>query len=355
MGDIIKKTRIEELDIIKCIAILMVVFGHTLCPVHLKVLFYWVHMPLFFLLSGITAPNINKYSTRGGYFGFIKKRIKTLYVPFIEYALPFVLFHNALFALGIDPNHLSSKEYVFQIIHTLLMTNGPSEVHLGAFWFLKVLFLAEIIYATIAYISHNQKVTNGICIIFGLIALIANKGIFPHVLQGNVIMPLRGLFYYTIAQVIFKDVRWKKIWYISIPIVLWWIVESFTAHYTEGNIQILSICSLNSIYQIVFTCGLFMILFLVSGYLKVSKASSWMKWMGRNTIPLYLLHQIMFAFISFIIMKLGYDMDGATIVKNRFINSIPWWAYGILVIPCCYLVRAIISRSFNTIKMITKL
>lgn len=66
MGDIIKKTRIDELDIIKCIAILMVVFGHTLCPVHLKVLFYWVHMPLFFLLSGITAPDINKYSTRGG-------------------------------------------------------------------------------------------------------------------------------------------------------------------------------------------------------------------------------------------------------------------------------------------------
>ena len=80
-----------------------------------------------------------------------------------------------------------------------------------------------------------------------------------------------------------------------------------------------------------------------------------MKWMGRNTIPLYLLHQIMFAFISFIIMKLGYDMDGATIVKNRFITSIPWWAYGILVIPCCYLVQAILSRGFNTIKMITKL
>lgn len=54
-------------------------------------------------------------------------------------------------------------------------------------------------------------------------------------------------------------------------------------------------------------------------------------------------------------MKLGYDMDGATIVKNRFITSIPWWAYGILVIPCCYLVQAIISRGFNTIKMITKL
>lgn len=48
------KKRIDEYDIIKGLAIIMVVAGHASCPQLLHNMFYLVHMPLFFIVSGCT-------------------------------------------------------------------------------------------------------------------------------------------------------------------------------------------------------------------------------------------------------------------------------------------------------------
>ncbi|MBR4920429.1 MAG: hypothetical protein IKZ62_03810 [Prevotella sp.] len=47
---------------LKCIGIIMVVVGHTACPIHMKAMFYFIHMPLFFLISGMTCRE-NAYFT----------------------------------------------------------------------------------------------------------------------------------------------------------------------------------------------------------------------------------------------------------------------------------------------------
>ena len=54
--------RILEIDMLKCIGIIMVVVGHTACPIHMKAMFYFIHMPLFFLISGMTCRE-NAYFT----------------------------------------------------------------------------------------------------------------------------------------------------------------------------------------------------------------------------------------------------------------------------------------------------
>lgn len=46
--------RIDEYDIIKGLAIIMVVVGHTACPQLIHNMCYLIHMPLFFILSGCT-------------------------------------------------------------------------------------------------------------------------------------------------------------------------------------------------------------------------------------------------------------------------------------------------------------
>lgn len=46
--------RVDEYDMMKCMAILLVVIGHTACPKILHNMCYSIHIPLFFLISGCT-------------------------------------------------------------------------------------------------------------------------------------------------------------------------------------------------------------------------------------------------------------------------------------------------------------
>lgn len=50
--------RIVELDIIKALAIIMVVIGHTACPTIIGQMFYLIHVPLFLWFQAIHAKTI---------------------------------------------------------------------------------------------------------------------------------------------------------------------------------------------------------------------------------------------------------------------------------------------------------
>lgn len=133
-----KNNRIHEYDILKCFGIVMVVMGHTLQPGYLYSLLYYVHMPLFFLLSGCTNRNDDYYADGRNIFAFFVKRIKSLYIPFLKYAIPIVLLHNVFFSYGIYTSGYEGwHEWVTQIGRTLLFCIGTTEPLLGQLWFIK--------------------------------------------------------------------------------------------------------------------------------------------------------------------------------------------------------------------------
>ena len=49
------KYRDPCVDVLKCIGIILVVIGHSNCPYLYHKMIYYVHMPLFFFLSGYTS------------------------------------------------------------------------------------------------------------------------------------------------------------------------------------------------------------------------------------------------------------------------------------------------------------
>lgn len=95
--------RDNTLSVLKWIGILLVVLGHVGLEntegwskgVHDFI--YMFHMPLFFIASGyfFTASNIDFK------FDFFKRKINSLYIPFVKWSLIFLLLHNAFFILGI--------------------------------------------------------------------------------------------------------------------------------------------------------------------------------------------------------------------------------------------------------------
>lgn len=78
--------RLKYIDITKGIAILLVLLGHLLEPdSYLKTIIYVIHMPLFFIASGMTIKSQNIKLC-------ISKRFKRIYVPYIIWALIFAGF-----------------------------------------------------------------------------------------------------------------------------------------------------------------------------------------------------------------------------------------------------------------------
>lgn len=78
-----KVKRLDYVDVCKWLGISLVIFGHMKMPNEVLQWIYAFHMPLFFVLSGYTyrAQKIDK--------DFLMKKIKTIYVPFLLFALIF--------------------------------------------------------------------------------------------------------------------------------------------------------------------------------------------------------------------------------------------------------------------------
>ena len=86
------KKRSEEIDILKGIAIVLVIFGHSFIkyPINICEMKFWstlyefirgVHMPLFFIVSGYC------YSKKGGYKEYINKKIWRILIPYLVFNL----------------------------------------------------------------------------------------------------------------------------------------------------------------------------------------------------------------------------------------------------------------------------
>lgn len=91
--------RINWIDIAKAFGILIVLAFHACPRGYIKNFLWQMHMPLFAFLSGIVYSK--KYSSNiHMLLLFVKKRIETIYIPFVSYSLVFLAFHNFLYKIN---------------------------------------------------------------------------------------------------------------------------------------------------------------------------------------------------------------------------------------------------------------
>lgn len=141
------------ISICKAIGIILMVITHSECPSALCTFAYEFHMPLFFITAGyfFSVKYLSDEAT------FVKKRIKGLYLPFVKWAVLFLIIHNWMFDLGIlnekygNPGggvtHPYSWHQMQQNLWTIVTAMGGYDQFLnGAFWFFRGLFVASIFY-----------------------------------------------------------------------------------------------------------------------------------------------------------------------------------------------------------------
>ena len=133
---------------------------------HLVCLF---HMPIFFFVSGFCFKQEYIRDTRG----FLIKKVKGLWYPYVKFGLIFLICHNVFYYLHIYDSHYGSytgvasafytfKDYLIQCQRTVRMVG--TEQLLGGYWFLHALFYACVISFITIKSSRGSTILGG-CII----------------------------------------------------------------------------------------------------------------------------------------------------------------------------------------------
>ncbi len=139
-----KKERVDYLDYAKCIAIMLVIWGHTApngTNAPFRVLLYSFHMPLFFLVSGMVLVRRGDEYGKEHWKKFVSKNIMTLLVPYLIWCAIY--------------SNFSWKSYVLVFYGSWEMINAAGT--LTSLWFLPCLFVSRVMAELLLMLSWKIK------------------------------------------------------------------------------------------------------------------------------------------------------------------------------------------------------
>lgn len=202
-------------SIVKGIAIILMVIGHTSPTPVLERWIYLFHMPCFFFVSGYLFKE--KYLNAPTRL-FVKQKIKGLYQVFVKWALIFLLLHNVFASLHFYTDYYSLSEFTTQLIQILVMKTDENLI--GGFWFFKELFLGSLLFYTIRKLGNKYFETKpllyGIITTLVLISIAFIYSILPFkiLLLGSV--AFLATAYFGVGY-LYNKIRYS--WYNSILLI----------------------------------------------------------------------------------------------------------------------------------------
>ena len=305
------------IDILKGLGIILMVAGH--CGAPFTNFIYLFHMPIFFLASGYFYKASNSEDFHS-VLKFLKKKIISLWFPYVIWTTCFTLLNNFFIKVNIYTNapifleyvtgqnvltnYMSLKEIVINILLSFFLS-GHTQLG-GAFWFIATLFKISVLYCFVDFIFFILFKKNYFRIIaqfvFSLLLLCVGyyfSNIEIRIFSIDKVFSFYCLFYigYIIKE--FNLKRFRKNVFCICGIVISFVVFLFLSEFgtlaldrTEYlNPLFLLICSLN---------GWVFIISISYFFNKINILSNILIIIGRNTLPVVILHFLFFKIVNLI-------------------------------------------------------
>lgn len=287
-------------------------------------------MPLFFFISGYFFNE--KYSARP--LLLIRKRIKSLYWPFLYYALIFALLHNFFLYLNIyninTPYHgITTTQFTIQrFLKELyyIATFRTTEQLFGAYWFLFVLFFVNVAFTLMRYSFVKLKIQNESYFILFVILLFISGNLLTYFhitlpyFYGylNVVFVAVLIFYMGFRYRMIESMIPYKALYAAICLTL----LAFNTYY--GTIDMSSNAYINPPFLIINTLlGVYLNIYVARKLLKYN--SKLLEYIGNKTIHILALHFLSFKLISFIIVSVYNYPDRYLALFPIVTGNGGWW------------------------------
>lgn len=292
-----KQNRIEWIDIYKSIAMILVVLGHT-SGIFSKYI-YLFHVPVFFLIVGYTE----KFEEES-LIKIVYKRFCSLLIPFYCINIFSLVWRLYLSFINLDLvfyNDCITLEYGKTFIKEILKTSWTTDIG-GASWFLLVLFMGIFI-SKIFLLLERFSIYISLILSFSAFS-------FIHVLwTHDIYIPLRidfGLlvsFYIILGRYlkihkIEKKVQFNNKWLTIIFTVLYFSIFS---NILEAYVDIANRNVNRSVVDLLCVLLGHVLMINICSICANLNIKEKILYIGKNTLPLMLLH--------FIILKIIYIME----------------------------------------------
>ncbi len=338
------KTRNMQMDIVKGIAIILIVLGHTGFPgTHFVYLF---HLAIFYFVSGYFfkdkySENINSVKK------YIFDKIKRLYLPYLFANVLCILCNNVFiyFKLYSSSSHIyySFFDIVKEIVKKIFL-QGQCEM-VGATWFLPTLLLISIIYCFNDYflkkIVPMQK--NIIQFIVGVIFLIIgyilakqniNIKIFElPVLTCYILFDFGVKFSRNISQ--YNLDMFQKICIIFILIIGLSVLNQF------GSIELSKNCYTNVIYFLTVSIMGCVLVYEIAYFIsKLKFLNRLLQYIGQESLIIMIGHLAVFKLVNVIgVFKYNLSIEQIARFPVAFKGGYWWIIYTSLSIALCIFIK----------------
>lgn len=315
--------RNERMDIVRGIAVVLMVAGHALIPYASFV--YLFHVSLFFIVSGFTYDEHHSESFRA-FLEYLIGKIRRLWLPYFIWNAVYTILNNLFIKLNIYTNNPRITEYVVgdhELVHEYMSVSEMiRNITLGfvfrgytqlgnAFWFLKVLFVISVLYCLLDYTISRIGISNGLMIQVTVSMLFLGVSYYCQIRHVDIpAIPLVCSCYwlYAAGQVIRKkdldmsklDIRMELlIMFASLTILV--ILFQFDSIYLANNYFV------NPFFYIVATssgwCLTYGLADIITRVSLLKRAKTSFNYIGQRSLSVVALQYLAFKPVTWIVTK----------------------------------------------------
>jgi acyltransferase len=331
-NEMVKDNRINWVDALKGFAIFLVFLGHTnLSNNNLQKYIYSFHIPLFFLISGLF---FQQKQISQGFLPFIVQKVKTRLIPYISFGLityfiwlPQMILKRHGIYQGLQP----ATDNLYRPLIGMVYGIGANDwlIHNANLWFLPCLFVTEILYFCSQWITTRLYVSIFFAMVLSLIGYL--DSIYLSIrLPFGFDVALTAFVFYSVGYMSrdYLLYRQLKIQYALLCFTIGIIASYYNSridmmenHY--GNYILFYLAALSNIYVYIYI-------------FKISPSNKIIKYIGKNSIPIFLLQTTSFLAVKILIYIVSRTRPSIGV-------SIPWGiAYSVvsivLLIPISHII-----------------
>jgi acyltransferase len=294
--------RIEWVDVLKGIGIIIVVLGHSGVPYELKKFLLSFSMPLFFFISGYLFKN--ESNNIGSFF---KKRVRSLLIPYFWFSII-----TYMLWVMVERNIKDSTTPTLKPLIGIFYSNNINDfmVYNGVLWFLTCLFIVEMIYSIINNKIKNRKHIMLIIVSFSILGYLDSL-YFSIRLPWGIDVALTGVVFYGIGNLLqiyinnFFYSYHRKIGLLITSI----IIILLTAIIERNNTIVYMYDNTYGNYILFYLAGFMGIAASFAMALFISK-SKILSFYGKNSIIVLAVHIKIFSVFNIILKILGHNKSG---------------------------------------------
>lgn len=337
----------------KGIGIILMVMGHDGFPfTHWIFLF---HMALFFIISGYCWND--KYAESADNLKqLFKKRLITLYVPYVICNIIFLLLTNTFLNMSIytdNPEFIAALGdnignnkliepmtplLIAKNIVAILVLHGNTQLG-GPTWFFGVLFIVTIGHGVLSFLSCKMGINKnivyiGVFVLFSIYMKLSMVGIVRAPLNDIILRIVLAYMTFLIGialkYLIAKYQGSFKQVYVVIVFLFSFTVLLIMDKYVDISMARASITSIWS-FLLCAICGTLMVYTASTIICRQDIAASVLSFIGKHTRSIVCLHMISFKFVS-VIMILASGMPLYMLASFPTIDKVPSWFWTVYTI-----------------------